>query len=268
MTRLVQLCFLLISILGTTLLLGSQGAYAAQNNELALVGNRVATLIDAHDNPARASALIKAALGAQKVNITATTQAWSGSGLRNGKFQGYIDHYSLNQPKQNYVYSLPYATIPLHIASTYAKAQDITRLDKIYRQRLGVENRFANTDELRGERSVSWARAPDFFGNIQQLGGQRVDYIIADIHMLNEFNKMLVAYKQEPLYISKSPLYLVEMQVGINNAVANANEIVTSINTGIQKLKDNGEYDSLFIPQNDAPPILDEPLYTDILRKW
>lgn len=268
MIKSVQLRSLLVGVVGATLVLGAAMTHAAEKGELALVGNKVATLIDSHDKPSRASSLIKAALSEYTVTITATSQAWSGSGLRNGKFKGYIDHYSLDQAKSNYSYSDPYATIPLHIASTYAKAKDITRLDKIYRQRLGVESRFANTDELRGERTVSWARAPDFFGNIQQLAGQRVDYIIADLHMLNEFNKMLIAYKQEPLYISTSPIYIVDLRVGINNAVTDAGKIVSDINSGMRELKGNGEYDTLYMPQSGATTILDEALYEDILRKW
>lgn len=246
----------------------SSKGFAQQNGELALVGNRVASFIDTIDNPSRASDLVAASLSDYSVSINATTQAWSGSGLRNGKYQGYIDHYSLNEPKQNYLYSEPYATVPLHIASTYSKAVNLTRLDKIYRQRLGIENRFANTDQLRSERSVSWARAQDFFGNIQQLAEQRVDYIIADIHMLNEFNKMLAAQDEELLYISSTPIYKVGVSLAVNTNVPNAAKIIADMNDGIKTLRETGVYDSLYNPVSDAPTILDEAIYVDILRRW
>lgn len=258
----------LFSAIACSILMFANAALALQNTKLALVGNKVATLIDTPTNSARANALVYAALKDYSLTITATTQAWSGSGLRNGKFQGYIDHYSLEQSKQNYLYSEPYARIPLHIASRNKKAESVIRLDKIYRQRLGIENRFANTDQLRGERSVSWARAPDFFGNIQQLAGRRVDYIIADLNMLNEFNKMLVAAKQEPLYISSAPLYEVDLQLAINSSNPIAAALISDFNAGIQKLITSQEYDNLYIPKSVAPTLLDEAIYEDIIRRW
>jgi len=245
----------------------TQSNSSAEGN-LSLVGNRVATLIDTPDNPARAVALVEAALSDTNINFTATTQAWSGSGLRNGKFHGYIDHYSLDNEKQNYLYSIPYASVPLHIASRNEYALSATRLDKIYRQRLGVENRFANTDQLRGERSVSWARAPDFWNNIQQLAGRRVEYIIADVNMLNEFNKMLLAIDQEPLYISTRPVFMVDLKLGMNRAVANAQQTIDAFNTGIQALKDQGKYDAIYYPAESAESLLDASIYEDILRRW
>lgn len=243
-------------------------AGAAMSQGLPLVGNKVATFIDVPDNPARAIDAVKAALGNQRVTITATTQAWSGSGLRNGKFNGYIDHYSLNEQKNNYLYSLPYAVIPLHIAGKDPSTINITRLDKIYRQRLGIENRFANTDALRSERSVSWARSPDFFSNIKQLGGQRVEHIIADKYMLEEFNKLLIVNGQEPLFLSSKPIYVVEVSLAVKSDVSNAKGIVEQFNQGLEQLRSSGQLAEILYPQHQQVSLLDDALYADTIRKW
>lgn len=236
--------------------------------KLSLVGNIVPTLIDNTSNPSRAGNIVKKALANYPVSITATTQAWSGSGLRNGKFEGFIDHYSLNVERNAYLYSEPYMELPLHIASRREKAVDVVRLDKIYRTSLGIENRFANTDELRSERSVRWARTPDFLSNVKQLADRRVDYIIADQFMLQEFNKMLLGIKQQALYLSREPIYIVEMRLAIKTDTPNAQTIINNFNTSLASLKETDEYQTLLNPSSESVSLLDEALYEEILRKW
>jgi len=65
----------------------AQISYAA---EVRLVGNEVETFIDKPDQVSRLTTLLSAALKDTPHSITATTQAWSGSGLRNGRYDGYI----------------------------------------------------------------------------------------------------------------------------------------------------------------------------------
>lgn len=251
------------------LVLTSQASLAQNTpNKLALVGNIVPTLVDHTANPSRAGDIVKKALDRYPVSITATTQAWSGSGLRNGKFVGFIDHYSLNVERSAYLYSDPYIVLPLHIASRSPKAVDAVRLDKIYRTSLGIENRFANTDELRSERSVRWARTPDFLANVRQLADRRVDNIIADKFMLEEFNKMLVSIDKPSLFLSSKAIYEVEMRLAIKVDTPNAQAVIEQFNTSLAILKENGEYQSLIKPLSDSVSMLDEALYSEILRTW
>ena len=266
MTNAISISALLIGSI--ILMSGIAKAQSSNNKDLSLVGNIVPTLIDNPDYPSRASAIVQKALGDYNVTVTATTQAWSGSGLRNGTYSGFIDHYSLNNKRNNYLYSDVYLTIPLHIASTESRATDVTRLDKIYRTSVGVENRFANTDKFRSERSVRWARSPDFLGNIGQLGGQRVDFILADKFMLDEFNKQLSNANEEMMYISKTPIYTVNLHLAMRSDVPNAQAVIDAFNKGLQSLKDSGEYAGLIAPSDDAASLLDEALYQEIVRKW
>ncbi|MFT6268373.1 MAG: polar amino acid transport system substrate-binding protein [Alphaproteobacteria bacterium] len=240
----------------------------AQNAKLALVGNVVPTLIDKAPYSARANNIVKQALNNYAVTITATTQAWSGSGLRNGTFVGFIDHYSLNAKRANYIYSDPYMVLPLHIASRLPEAKEANRLDKIYRTTLGIENRFANTDELRSERSVRWARTPDFLANIKQLADRRVDNIIADKFMLEAFNNLLKDAKEEPMYLSRDPIYRVELRLAIKTDTPNAQTVIDQFNTSLSTLTTSGELDKLINPASDSTSLLDEALYVDIVRKW
>jgi ABC-type amino acid transport substrate-binding protein len=145
---------------------------------------------------------------------------------------------------------------------------DAVRLDKIYRTSLGIENRFANTDELRSERSVRWARTPDFVTNVKQLADRRVDNIIADKFMLDEFNKMLTSISKPELFLSSKPIYEVEMRLAIKKDTPNAQAIIEKFNASLARLKENGEYDGLIQPPSTSVSMLDEALYTEILRKW
>jgi polar amino acid transport system substrate-binding protein len=247
---------------------GYSVAAFAQAESVNLVGNKVETFIHDDGQPSRLTALVGAALKDTPHKLVATTQAWSGSGLRNGTFDGYIDHYSLNDVKRDYVYSLPYAQIKLHVASTDSEALDLSRLDQLFRKRIGIENRFANTDIVRSERSVNWARSPDFFGAMQQLAGQRVNYIVADKVMLDEMNKLLISVNQEPLYISSSPLYIVDITLGLRASYANAASLIETFNTNIASLRASEEYEDIFMPSADAESMLDKTLYDDILKRW
>ncbi len=236
--------------------------------ELRLVGNKVETLINDNGQPSRLTELVETALDGTPLTMTATTQAWSGSGLRNGRFDGYIDHYSLNDTKQNYLYSPSYAQILLHVASTDSQVANFTRLDQLNRKRVGLETRFANTDQVRSERSVNWARAQDFFNNIEQLAEQRVNYIVADKIMLDEMNKMLVAIGQEPLYISASPLFTVDISLGMRSAVENAQQVIDKFSSNIEQMKQTDQYNDIYYPTPNEASILDEAIYEDVLKRW
>lgn len=236
--------------------------------DLRLVGNEVEAFISDTGDVSRLTDLVSAALKDTPHVITATTQAWSGSGLRNGRFDGYVDHYSLNEPERNYVYSTPYVQLYLHVASTRARAVDINRLDQLNRERVGLEIRFANTDQVRSERSVSWARTQDFFSNVKQLAERRVDYIVADKITLKEFNKLLIAVDREPLYLSARPLFTVGVSLGIHTDYPAVDDVLKEFEAGIQALQSTNEYDDIYTPADEAASILDASLYEELLKRW
>ena len=239
-----------------------------QAQTLNLVGNKVATYIDEHKLPARQMDLVAAALGDKKAQIIATTQAWSGSGLRSGKFAGYIDHYSLNDKKDDYLYSLPYMQLELHVVSRNQKAESIIRLEQLYRERVGVENRFANTDQLRDERDIRWARSPWFFDNIKQLAERRVDFLLVDKALLDEMNLLLKSVGQKPIYVSKVSLISVDVSLAIHRDYADAKDIIASFEKSIEALKSSGEYAVLLKQDLNRESLLDDRVYSDILQKW
>lgn len=244
------------------------GASQNQTTDLPLVGNIVATLIDNPPFGARANDIVIQALANYNVSVTATTQAWVGSGLRNGKFVGFIDHYSLDAKRANFLYSEPYIMMPLHLVSRQKRATEAVRLDKVYRTSVGIENRFANTDELRGERSVRWARSPDFLSNITQVAGRRVDFILVEKFMVDAFNSLLVLANKEPLYISNEPLYEVELRLAIKSDFPNAQNIINDFNKAIAALRASGEIDKVPSSNKLGASMLDEVLYQDIVRRW
>ena len=255
-------CFvcLMVGLLGVS--------QTSEADEVRLVGNKVETFINDKGQASRLTDLVAAALDTLPHSITATTQAWSGSGLRNGRFDGYIDHYSLNNPKRAYLYSAPYVSLELHVASTKASALDIYRIDQLYRERVGLETRFANTDQVRSERSVKWARAQDFFNNMEQLAEQRVDFIVADKLMLEEMNKLLADIEQEPLYISNNPIFVVDVSLGMRGDFANAEQFISDFELGINELKTAMTFDLIYRPASEAESSLDVTLYEEILKRW
>jgi ABC-type amino acid transport substrate-binding protein len=233
-----------------------------------LVGNKVVTYIDEHQLPARQMDLVSAALASWQVNITATTQAWSGSGLRSGKFSGYIDHYSLNNEGDRYIYSKPYMQIDLHLVSRSQKAESITRLEQLYRERVGIENRFANTDQLRGEREVRWARSPMFFDNLKQLAERRVDYLLVDKAIVDEVNLLLKNAGLKPLFMSKAPLIKVDVSLAMNREYPDAQAFIKDFESGIESLQKSGSYSELLKLDLNRESLLDQEVYSDMLRKW
>lgn len=245
-------------------------AIQAQDQVLPLVGNHVPTLIDKPGQPARAVAIVQAVMATNEnisASIESSSQAWSGSGLRSGKYVGFIDHYSLNEEKPSYIYSKPYMSIELYVASKDRNNLDVTRLSKINRKSVGIENRFANTNALRGERTVRWVRSPTFIGLVEQLVDQRTDFIIADKVMLEEVNKLLIAAEQEPMVIASKPIYKVDLQLAINATVANAKSIINTFNANLdeyRKAQGTGKKTSESAPQN----MLDVDLYAEIVEKW
>jgi ABC-type amino acid transport substrate-binding protein len=256
----------------STLLLISIGLLVSasiQAQTVNLVGNKAATYIDEHELPARQMDLVRAALSEEwHANITATTQAWSGSGLRSGKFAGYIDHYSLNDIKDNYIYSKPYMQVNLHAVSRYQRAEDIVRLEQLYKERVGIENRFANTEQLRGERDVRWARSPSFFDNIEQLAEDRVDFLLIDKAMADEINLLLKSVGETPIYVSKTPVIIVNVSLAMNRSYANSEAVIAAFDQGIKKLKADGTYAALIKQDLNRESLLDRRIYNNMLVKW
>lgn len=250
------------------LVIGWALTVATAHAELNLVGNQVETLIDDRSKPAKLIELVTRALPDEDLNITSTTQAWSGSGLVSGRFNGFIDHYTLNNERARYVYSEVYAEIQLHMVSRTPDAVKIVRFDQLRNERIGIEKRFANTDQLRGVRDVKWARRDSFVENIQQLEERRVDYILADKAMIEEFNKLLASIEKPPLYISEQPTLTVGIKLALNPAIDNAEQIIDSFNQGISALRAQADYERIMTPVQDAPSALDESLYAEVLRKW
>jgi ABC-type amino acid transport substrate-binding protein len=257
----------------SALLLISIGLLASasiQAQTVNLVGNKVATYIDEHKElAARQMDLVTAALSEDwQADIVATTQAWSGSGLRSGKFVGYIDHYSLNDREDKYIYSKPYMQVHLHAVSRYQRAENIVRLEQLYRERVGIENRFANTDQLRGERDVLWARTPSFFDNIEQLAEDRVDFLLIDKAMADEMNLLLKSVGETPIYISKVPLIQVNISLAMNRNYKDAKAIITDFDKGIERLKASGKYLELLKQDLARESLLDARIYADMLVRW
>ncbi|MFC3122849.1 hypothetical protein [Agaribacter flavus] len=246
---------------------GSVG-FAWAKSALNLVGNTVPTLISENGKPARLIELASAGFIYSKVNITATKPVWAGAGLRSNKFNGYIDHYSLDQPRIDYVYSQPYANIQLYIASVDSSAKTIERLEQVVDERIGIERRFANTDKLRVERTVKWSRADDFYHNILQIAEQRVSYILADKVMLDEMNKLLAANGEEPLSISVRPIFEVGISIGLKTNVKNADKILSDFDNNIAKLIDSSEHSRIYFPKPGSPSLLDSAIYENVIRKW
>lgn len=242
---------------------------AQENNDasLKLVGNKVVTYIDGDELPARQVNIVAKALKDVEHAISSTTQAWYGSGLRNGTFNGYIDHYSLNPEDDDFVYSKPYMQFSLHLGSKTSEVQQVALLDQLARARVGIETRFANTDTLRGVRSVSWARSQVFYENIRALADKRVDFILADKDMIQQFNLLLAQKDEELIYLSDSPMYVVDVSLAISTQVPNAEAIIKAFDDSIERMRESGELSNILKADNTRS-LLNPVVYKDILRKW
>ncbi|WP_156896313.1 substrate-binding periplasmic protein [Aestuariibacter salexigens] len=210
---------------------------------LRLVADEWPTYVEYDPDRSRLTDLASAILNATKTrhNIDVSTLAMSVSGLKAGRYDGYIDQLSLLETRPGFIYSQPFFTHHLHIVSKQESAQEITSQSQLRRERVGIVRRFADSDRIRNLHDVRWARVPTDFDNFRQLADDRVDFILADRLQVEEFNRLLAADGEELLYISQRPMISVNVSLGIKADIENAKQLIAQFDDAKQQLLSSGQ---------------------------
>jgi polar amino acid transport system substrate-binding protein len=103
---------------------------------------------------------------------------------------------------------------------------------------------------------------------MKQLAEGRVDYLLADKAMIDEMNILLADVGEKPVYVSKSPLIKVDVTLAMNQAFKGTETIINDFNNAIASLKSSPKYAELMQTDLARKSLLDERIYTDMLRKW
>lgn len=227
-------------------LLTSTAVYGAE--PLNLVANPLPTLVAEDNEPARINVLIAKALSS--IDLPATLHidrpAFSGSGLLTGKYDGEYAFLSLNDKRDGFLYSDAYLPVNLYLASRKEALDDISHFSHIRNGRVATENRLANTPPLRLVKAVSWVRNPTVFDSFKQLSEQRAEYLLEDELLIAEFNRLLLEYRERPLYSSMKPIVQASLHLSIRANKPNAQKSINAFNGFIVNAQKNGTYNEVF----------------------
>ncbi len=237
----------LLGLIGSlSILLCSTPAVCSE--PLNLVANPLPTLVAEDNEPARINTLITQALAA--INLPATLHidrpAFSGSGLLTGKYDGEYAFLSLNDKRDGFLYSDAYLPVNLYLASRKEALDDISHFSHIRNGRVATENRLANTPPLRLVKAVSWVRNPTVFDSFKQLSEQRAEYLLEDELLIAEFNRLLLEYRERPLYSSMKPIVQASLHLSIRANNPNAQKSINAFNGFIVNAQKNGTYNEVF----------------------
>lgn len=226
-------------------LLTSTAVYSAE--PLNLVANPLPTLVAEDNEPARINVLIAKALSS--IDLPATLHidrpAFSGSGLLTGKYDGEYAFLSLNDKRNGFLYSNAYLPANLYLTSRKTPLDDISHFSHIRNGRVAAENRLANTPPLRLVKAVSWVRNPTVFDSFKQLSEQRAEYLLEDELLLREFNRLLVEYRERPLYSSIKPIVQASLHLSIRADHPQAQKAINAFNTYIANAQQDGTYNNI-----------------------
>jgi predicted nucleic acid-binding protein len=113
------------------------------------------------------------------------------------------------------------------------------------RNRVAIENRFANTPNFRLIKDIKWSRNPSTFDAFRQLADDRAPYLITSELLIREFNTLLANDREETLHYSAKPLMKSGFQLAIRDDVPNAQKIINNFNTAVSAMQTNGMYNKL-----------------------
>lgn len=211
---------------------------------LRLVANPLPTLVSEESENARLTQLISMAFSEIGVDaeLIVDRPAFSGSGLLTGRYDGEFAHFSLQERRDNLLYSKAYLPSLLYVGSRKHSLNEITQFSHLRNARVATTNRIANTPDMRRIKSVSWVRNPTLFDMFSQLAQQRADYVFEDWLVLAEFNRMLSDDGEQPLFVSPYPLVSASITLSVRKDIPDAVKILNDFDNYIDRIQQNGQF--------------------------
>ena len=237
-----------------------------------LVGTTYPTFVDPDGKASRYTSIVEEAFSRmeQPVAIETLRQAFLGSMLRSEKADGEVAFINLDAQDNSRIYSAPYATLNLVLASRNATVLNVDDFSYIADERVATENRFANTAQLRPVENIRWSRNPTTFDVFKQIGDERAEFLFADLLMVAEFNRLLSAAGRPILFISPAPLVETSVHISLRKSLPNAQSIMREFNQHIEDMRADGTLQRLLMtePSNRTETLLDAGRYRQLMRNW
>ncbi len=215
--------------------------------ELKLASAPLATYVADRDEPARINDIVAEAFRRSQVevNLSVLRPAFLGSGLSNKSLDGDFAFLDLDHKKENFVYSKPYLPLYLIAASKRPHVTEVHSLAHLQDNRVAIDNRFVNTDQMRLEKAIKWSRNPNTYDAFRQLADGRSAALITTSLLLNEFNFLLTENQEAPLFVSPVPLVTAHFMVAVRADLPDINTVLSKFDSNIEKMQMDGTYNRL-----------------------
>ena len=224
---------------------------AEQSNEklntVTLAAAPFETYVNDDGEPARVNELVSTALAQSgtDANLKVMRQAFLGSAVRAGRVDGEYALVDMGQQIDGVITSNVFLPLYLYAASKDADVEQIKIFQHLKRNRVAIENRFANTPNFRLIKDIKWSRNPSTFDAFRQLADDRAPYLITSELLIREFNTLLANDREETLHYSAKPLMKSGFQLAIRDDVPNAQKIINNFNNAVSVMQQNGQYNKL-----------------------
>ena len=206
-----------------------------------------ATYVDAEGEPARLNAIVEEAFSrmGEDLQLEVMRQAFLGSGLLSGDLDGEFAFIDLGSKKSSFLYSESYLPLLLYVSSKSEDVKQIRLIPHLDRNRVAIENRFANTPKFRLIKDIKWSRNPSSFDAFRQLADDRAPYLMTSYLLVDEFNRLLRADGEEMLHYSAAPLVKTSFHISLSTKIDNAAQLLADFNDTIKAMQTDGTYNRL-----------------------
>lgn len=215
--------------------------------QLKLGATALPTLVDEDSEPARINDIVTEAFRRmdKTVSLEVMRSAFLGSGLLSKQLDGDFAYLDLDEKKSGFVYSRAYLPLYLFAVSKRESVKEISLLPHLQDKRIAIENRFANTDQVRLVKDVKWGRNPTTFDAFRQLADNRAYYLLTSGLLVDEFNRLLKVENEELLHLSSAPVFSAGFHLRLRDDVADARAITMAFGSVIDDMQKDGTFNQL-----------------------
>lgn len=216
-------------------------------SQIVLGASPFETYVSDNGEPAKLMEIVNSAFQHAQldVELRVMRDAFLGSAVLTGKVDGKFAYIQLGEDTEDFVLSKVYLPINLYAVSKKTDVESIRLFTHLNDNRVAIENRFANTPELRQLKDIKWSRNPSTFDAFRQLADDRAPYLVTTELLAEEFNLLLAADNEEQLQFSAKPLMTTGFQVALRKNVTNAKATLEAFDKAIGVLQQQGRFNEI-----------------------
>lgn len=203
----------------------------------------LATYVDNEGEPARLNTIVQTAFSriSEDVELSVMRRAFLGSALSAGQLDGEFAFISLDSRDSNLYYSAAYLPLRLFVGSKRPNVANITLIPQLQDSRIAVENRFANTDDIRKIREIKWSRNPSTYDAFKQFADNRAPFILTSELLLSDFNRLLIDDNEEPVFLTPVPLLSKGFHLALKKSSGNL-ALIKKFDSVIAEMQKDGSF--------------------------